>query len=93
MSNLTIFEETNESKKKWDLRKWVIGELKKFEMKYGLGTDEFTEKWRSNIIPEPENQVILEDFLEWDGLTETFEKFENKLKELEEKFHEWNKKT
>ncbi|MHA1381785.1 MAG: hypothetical protein ACTSRG_25730 [Candidatus Helarchaeota archaeon] len=56
VSDLTILEEIDDIKKKIDYRNWVLGELKKFEAKYGLNTGGFIEKWRSNKIPEPEGK-------------------------------------
>ena len=83
MKTVTILEEIDEIRKKIDHRSWVLGELKAFEMKYGLTTGAFVEKWRSSKIPEPEEHVILEEFLEWEGLAESLEKVETEFKELE----------
>lgn len=46
-----------EIKKKFNIRKWIIEELKKFELKYEIKTKEFMEKWTSNRIPKPENEL------------------------------------
>lgn len=83
MTTITILEEIDEIKKKIDHRSWVLAELKTMELKYGLSTDAFIEKWRSNKIPEPEDHDTLEDFLEWEGLQESLEKVETELKEFE----------
>lgn len=83
MIHLTLIEELEELKKKISLRDWVLGELQKFEAKYGSSTNEFIEKWRVGKIPEPEDYKVLEEFLEWDGLAESLEKVDEDLKELE----------
>ncbi len=88
MNNLTILEEIDEIKKKIDYRSWVLDQLKKFEAKYGIPTNIFISKWRSKRIPEPEDHIILEEFLEWEGLAESLEKVENELKEVENRIRE-----
>ncbi len=85
---MTILEEINEIKKIIIHRDWVLNELKKFEDKYGLITKEFIDKWRSKKIPEPDEHIILEEFLEWDGLAESLDKIDNELKALEDRIRE-----
>ena len=80
---MTLIEEIDGIKKKINLREWVLGELKIFESKYGMTTSDFVEKWISNKIPEPEDHVLLEEFLEWEGLAESLLNLENELKEIE----------
>ncbi len=77
---MTLIEELDSIKKKIELRDWVLGELKGFESKYGMKTKDFTEKWHSKEIPEPEDHVLLEEFLEWEGLSESLYKVESELK-------------
>ena len=85
---MTLIEELEVIKKKIDLRDWIMGELGRFEVKYGISTNEFTEKWKLKKIPEPDDYKILEDFLEWDGLSESLENVDKELKELEKHIKE-----
>jgi len=85
---LTLIEELEVLKKEIDLRDWILGELKRFEAKYGISTKEFIEKWRAQKIPEPEDYKLLEEFLEWEGLFESLEKVDEELKELERRIRE-----
>jgi hypothetical protein len=85
---LTLIEEIEIIKEKITLREWILGELKKYESKYGILTTEFVYNWRNKKIPEPEEHMILEEFLEWEGLFESLEKVENELKELEKRIRE-----
>lgn len=85
---MTIIEEIDILKQKINLRDWILEELKKIEAKYGISTLNFIEKWRSEKIPEPEDHIILEEFLEWEGLSESLEKVENELKDLEKRIRE-----
>ncbi|TFG23435.1 MAG: hypothetical protein EU529_07410 [Promethearchaeota archaeon] len=85
---MTLIEEIDLLKKKIDLREWVLGELKTFESKYGMTTREFVEKWKSKEIPEPEDHILLEEFLEWEGLSESLQNVENELKQIEKRIKE-----
>ncbi|MHA1325595.1 MAG: hypothetical protein ACTSRL_22615 [Candidatus Helarchaeota archaeon] len=85
---MTIIEEINEIKKKISLREWIINELGKFESKFGISTKDFIKKWRSKKIPEPEDHMVLEEFLEWEGLLESLEKVDNELKDIENRIRE-----
>ena len=85
---MTIIEQIDVLKQKISQRDWILDELKQFEIKYGLSTKDFIEKWRSRKIPEPEDHIILEAFLEWEGLFESLEKIENELKDLEKRIRE-----
>ena len=82
---MTLIEEIDTIKKKIDLREWLLGELKNFESKYGMLTKNFVEKWQSKRIPEPEDHVLLEEFLEWEGLSESLQNVDNELKEIEKR--------
>ncbi|KKM95454.1 hypothetical protein LCGC14_1188030 [marine sediment metagenome] len=86
--SMTLIEEIDIIKKKIDLREWVLEELTIFESKYGMTTKEFKEKWVSNEIPEPEDHKLLEEFLEWEGLSESLQNVENELKEIEKRIKE-----
>jgi len=85
---MTLIEEIDLIKKKIDLREWVLQELQIFESKYGMITEDFVEKWTSNEIPEPEDHILLEEFLEWEGLSKSLEKVDNELKEIEKRIKE-----
>ena len=82
---MTLIEEIDTIKKKIDLREWLLGELKNFESKYGMLTKNFVEKWQSKRIPEPEDHVLLEEFLEWEGLSESLQNADNELKEIDKR--------
>jgi len=82
---MNLIEEIDIKKKKIDLREWVLEELTIFESKYGMTTKEFKEKWVSKEIPEPEDHKLLEEFLEWEGLSESLQNVENELKEIEKR--------
>jgi len=53
-----------------------------------MTTKEFKEKWVSNEIPEPEDHELLEEFLEWEGLSESLQNVENELNEIEKRIKE-----
>jgi len=85
---LSLIKEIDVIKKKIALRDWILKELKKFEEKYGMTTKDFVKGWRGGAIPEPEDHILLEEFLEWDALAESLEKVEKELKELEKRIRE-----
>ena len=85
---MTLIEEIDLIKKKIDLREWVLQELQIFESKYGMITEDFVEKWTSNEIPEPEDNILLEEFLEWEGLSKSLENVDNELKQIEKRIKE-----
>lgn len=85
---MTLIEEIDTIQKKFNLREWVLNELKAFESKYGMTTIDFVEKWVSNEIPEPEDNNLLEEFLEWEALSESIQKVENELREIEKRIKE-----
>lgn len=85
---MTLIEEIDLIKKKIDLREWVLEELQIFESKYGMITKDFVEKWTSNEIPEPEDHILLEEFLEWEGLSKSLENVDNELKQIEKRIKE-----
>ena len=82
---MTLIEEIDVIQKKFNLREWVLIELKNFESKYGMTTKDFVEKWTSNEIPEPEEHALLQEFLEWEGLAESLQNVENELREIEKR--------
>jgi len=85
---MTLIEEIEIIQKKFNLREWVLSELKIFESKYGMTTKDFIEKWTSNEIPEPEEHALLQEFLEWEGLSISLQKVESELKEIEKRIKE-----
>jgi hypothetical protein len=85
---MTLIEEIDLIKKKIDIREWVLQELQIFESKYGMITKDFVEKWTSNEIPEPEDHILLEEFLEWEGLSKSLENVDNELKQIEKRIKE-----
>ena len=62
-------------------RRWVLRELRRFEERYGMSTEEFVVAWRSARIPEPEDPELHGDFMAWDALAEELEQLEKKLLE------------
>ncbi len=66
-------------------RRWILGELKRFEEKYGMNSREFQEKWARGLIPEPLDPEVHGDFMVWSGLVEELERVENEIKKLVEK--------
>jgi len=85
---MTLIEEIDTIQKNFNLREWILSELQNFESKYGMTTKDFVEKWISNEIPEPEDHVLLEEFLEWEGLANSLQKVENELKKIEKRIKE-----
>jgi len=85
---MTLIEELDKIQKKFNLREWVLSELKNFESKYGMITKDFIEKWTSNEIPEPEEHDLLQEFLEWEGLSISLQKVESELKKIEKRIKE-----
>ncbi|KKL76106.1 hypothetical protein LCGC14_2048200 [marine sediment metagenome] len=85
---MTLIEEIDIIQKKFNLREWVLNELKNFESKYGMTTKDFIEKWTINEIPEPEEHDLLQEFLEWEGLSISLQKVESELKEIEKRIKE-----
>ncbi|MHA1798806.1 MAG: hypothetical protein ACTSVY_10220 [Candidatus Helarchaeota archaeon] len=80
---MTLTEELSELKKKITLREWLLEQLKECEAKYGLTTESFIKKWKAGKLPEPEENDVLEDFLEWEGLSESLEQLESELRVFE----------
>jgi len=62
-------------------RRWVLGELRRFEEKYGMSSREFYEAWRRGLLPEPEDPEVHGDFTVWAGLIEELEELEKELVE------------
>ena len=85
---MTLIEELDLIQKKINQREWILNELRNLESKYGMKTKDFVEKWTSSEIPEPEENALLQEFLEWDGLSESLQKVENELKEIEQRIKE-----
>ena len=63
-------------------RRWILGELKRFEEKYGMDSREFWEKWVRGLIPEPLDPEVHGDFMIWSGLVEELERVEEEIKGL-----------
>nr|MDO8044882.1 hypothetical protein [Candidatus Baldrarchaeota archaeon] len=63
-------------------RKWLLKRIKENEQKYGMSTEEFLERWKTGILPEPEDPDILADFLGWEVDAEELKRVENELKKL-----------
>lgn len=85
---MTLIEEIDIINKKYNMRQWILGELRTFESRYGMETNEFAEKWIAREIPEPNDQNLLEDFLEWQGLYESLAKVDEELKAIEKRIKE-----
>ena len=85
---MTLIEEIDTIQEKFNLREWVLNEVRNFESKYGMTTKDFVEKWISNEIPEPEEHTLLEEFLEWEGLYQSLQKVEDELREIEKRIKE-----
>jgi len=62
-------------------RRWVLGELRRFEKKYGMSSREFYEAWKKGLIPEPEDPEVHGDFTVWAGLVEELDELEKELLE------------
>jgi len=60
-------------------RRWLLGELRRFEEKYGMSSREFYEAWRRGLLPEPEDPEVHGDFTVWAGLVEELEELEKEL--------------
>ncbi|MCE4606777.1 MAG: hypothetical protein F7B59_05545 [Desulfurococcales archaeon] len=60
-------------------RRWILGEIKRFEAKYGMSSSEFIEKWRRGVIPEPDDPEVHGDFMVWQGLIEELNLVEKEL--------------
>ena len=59
-------------------RKWVIEQLKVFEEKYKMKTEEFLDSWEKGLLPEPEEPNIHGDFIVWHGLAKEYNRI-NKI--------------
>ena len=57
-------------------RKVILEELRKFESKYRLSSDEFYEKWSKGLLPEPDDPETHGDFIIWYGLLEELRRIE-----------------
>ncbi len=62
-------------------RRWVLQELRRFEERYGMSSEEFVKAWRDGRIPEPEDPDLLADFLTWEGLYEELRRLEKQILE------------
>jgi len=60
-------------------RRWLLGELRRFEEKYGMSSREFYEAWRKGLLPEPDDPEVHGDFTVWAGLVEELEELEKEL--------------
>ncbi len=63
-------------------RKWLLSELKRFEEKYGMDSEEFIRSWREGLIPEPDDPEVHGDFMVWEALVEELVTVESKLRSL-----------
>ena len=61
-------------------RCWLLGEIKKFEEKYGMNSSDFYEKWSKGLLPEPLDPEVHGDFMIWYGLIEELYRVEEELK-------------
>jgi len=85
---LSSKREFNVIKRKTALRDWILIELQKLEKKHGMATRDFIKEWKSRAILEPKDHILLEEFLEWDALAESFEKIEKELEDLKKHIKE-----
>lgn len=60
-------------------RRWVLGELRRFEKKYRMTSREFYEAWRKGLLPEPNDPEMHGDLVVWAGLVEELEELEKEL--------------
>jgi len=65
--------------KLFEKRRWLLSQLRVFEEKYKMKTDEFLKKWRRGELPEPEDPEIHSDFMIWEGLAEDLERVEREI--------------
>ena len=65
--------------KLFEKRRWLLSQLRIFEEKYKMKTNEFIEKWRNGEFPEPEDPEVHGDFLIWEGLAEDLESVEREI--------------
>ena len=63
-------------------RRWILGEIKRFETKYGMSSSEFIEKWKRGLIPEPDDPEVHGDFMVWQGLIEELNHVEKRLEKI-----------
>ena len=61
-------------------RRWILEQLKSFEEKYGLSTEEFINAWKKGALPEPDDPDMHGDFIVWEGLHDELLKIEKELK-------------
>ena len=60
-------------------RRWILRELKEFEEKYGMSSEEFYNSWIQGEIPEPDDPDMHGDFIVWAGLVEELKKIEREI--------------
>jgi len=63
-------------------RRWILDEIKKFEEKYNINSEDFYKKWVEGLLPEPQDPDMHSDFMIWFGLLEELSRIEEKLKQL-----------
>ena len=63
-------------------RRWLLDEVKKFERKYGIDSQDFYEKWSNGLLPEPDDSEIHGDFVIWYGLIEELHRVEQELRKM-----------
>ncbi len=59
--------------------RFVLEELKRFEEKFKMSSEEFYRKWTSGEITEPEDPHLLAEYLTWQDLIEELEELKQKI--------------
>jgi len=54
MGNIMSTTTITDVEKLIERRKWILNELRQLEEKYKMTTEEFINKWKKGLIPEPE---------------------------------------
>ncbi len=65
--------------------RYVLEELRRFEEKFGMSSEEFYRKWTSGEIAEPDDPHLLAEYLTWQDLIEELEELKQKLYEIRQK--------
>ena len=60
-------------------RRWILKELRGFEERYGMSSEEFYSSWIRGEIPEPEDPDMHGDFVVWAGLVEKLRSIESEV--------------
>ena len=59
--------------------RFVLEELKRFEERFGMSSEEFYRKWTNGEIPEPADPHLLAEYLTWQDLIEELEELKQKI--------------